>query len=58
MRLSPDAMIFWQHGFLTLNGTILFTWGLMLGLAVGSQLITSTLDAKRAAGRPGAHQRL
>ena len=35
MRLSPDEMIFWQHGFLKLNGTIVFTWGLMLVLAVG-----------------------
>ena len=38
MRLSPDQMIFWQHGFLKLNGTIVFTWGLMLVLAVGSKL--------------------
>jgi hypothetical protein len=22
MRISPDEMIFWQHGFLKLNGTI------------------------------------
>ena len=35
MRLSPDEMIFWQHGFLKLNGTIVFTWALMLVLAVG-----------------------
>ena len=39
MRLSPDEMIFWQHGFIKLNGTIAFTWGLMLVLAVGSKLI-------------------
>ena len=37
MRLSPDEMIFWQHGFLKLNGTIVFTWALMLVLAVGFQ---------------------
>jgi len=29
MRLSPDQMILWQYGFLKLNGTIAFTWGLM-----------------------------
>ena len=40
MRLSPDEMIFWQHGFIKLNGTIVFTWGLMFVLAVGSKLIT------------------
>ena len=50
MRLSPDQMIFWQHGFLKLNGTIVFTWGLMLVLVVGSKLITRKLstDLKRS----------
>jgi len=45
MRLSPDQMIFWQHGFLKLNGTIVFTWGLMLLLAAGSKLLTRKLSA-------------
>ncbi|MEP7152177.1 MAG: F0F1 ATP synthase subunit A [Nitrospira sp.] len=44
MRLSPDEMIFWQQGFLKLNGTIVFTWGLMLVLAIGSRLITRRLS--------------
>ncbi len=44
MRLSPDEMIFWQHGFLKLNATIVFTWGLMLVLAVGSKVITRNLS--------------
>jgi F-type H+-transporting ATPase subunit a len=44
MRLSPDGMIFWQHGVLKLNATIVFTWGLMLALAVGSKLITRKLS--------------
>jgi len=44
MRLSPDAMIFWQHGFVKLNATIVFTWALMLVLAVGSKLITRNLS--------------
>ena len=50
MRLSPDEMIFWQHGFFKLNGTIVFTWGLMLVLVVGSKLITRKLsmDLKRS----------
>ena len=43
MRLSPDEMIFWQHGFLKLNATIVFTWGLMLVLAVGAKLVTRNL---------------
>jgi F0F1-type ATP synthase, subunit a len=50
MRLSPDEMIFWQHGVFKLNGTIVFTWGLMFVLAVGSKLITRKLstDLKRS----------
>ena len=50
MRLSPDEMIFWQYGILKLNGTILFTWGLMLALVIGSLLITRRLsmDLKRS----------
>src|SRR5664279_303295 len=50
MRLSPDGMIFWQHGFVKLNATIVFTWGLMFVLAIGSKLITRKLsvDLKRS----------
>jgi F-type H+-transporting ATPase subunit a len=44
MRLSPDQLIFWQHGFLKLNATIAFTWGLMLVLTVGSLLVTRRLS--------------
>ena len=50
MRLSPDEMIFWQHGFFKLNATIVFTWGLMLVLVIGSTLITRklTIGLKRS----------
>ena len=44
MRLSPDQWIFWQHGFLTLNATIVFTWLLMLALVIGSTLVTRKLS--------------
>ena len=43
MHLSPDEIIFWQHGFFKLNATIVFTWALMLVLVVGSMLITRKL---------------
>ena len=45
MHLSTDEMIFWQHGIVKLNGTIVFTWGLMLVLAVGSKIITRKLSS-------------
>jgi F-type H+-transporting ATPase subunit a len=51
MRLSPDQMIFWQRGFLKLNGTIAFTWGLMLVLAVGSKLLTRKLSTDQNRSR-------
>jgi len=46
MRLSPDEMIFWEYGFLKLNATIVFTWGVMLVLALGSKLITRRLSVE------------
>jgi F-type H+-transporting ATPase subunit a len=44
MHLSPDEVIFWQHGVFKLNATIVFTWGLMLLLCVGSRLVTRELS--------------
>ncbi len=44
MRLSTDDIVFWRDGFVKLNATILYTWGLMLFLAAGSWLITRNLS--------------
>ena len=44
MHLSPDQIVFWQHGWITLNATIVFTWGLMLILVIGSRMITRRLS--------------
>ncbi|MHB1078245.1 MAG: F0F1 ATP synthase subunit A [Prosthecobacter sp.] len=51
MRLSPDEMIFWQYGWFKLNGTIVFTWGIMLLLAVGAKLITRHLTTEHERSR-------
>jgi F-type H+-transporting ATPase subunit a len=51
VRLSPDEIIFWQYGFFKLNATIVFTWGLMLILAVGSHLITRNLTTEHRRSR-------
>jgi F-type H+-transporting ATPase subunit a len=50
MHLSADQMIFWRRGFFKLNGTIVFTWGVMFVLVVGSKLVTRNLstDSKRS----------
>jgi len=44
MHLTPDEMIFWQLGLFKLNATIVFTWGVMLLLVVGSMLVTRRLS--------------
>jgi F-type H+-transporting ATPase subunit a len=51
MRLSPDQIIFWKHGFLQLNATIVFTWGLMLVMAVGAKCITRNLTSEHKRSR-------
>jgi F-type H+-transporting ATPase subunit a len=51
MHLSSDQLIFWQHGFLKLNGTIVYTWGLMLVLALGANLVTRRLTKEIAISR-------
>lgn len=50
MHLSPDELIFWQHGFINLNATIVYTWGLMLVMVIGSKIVTDKLstDLKRS----------
>jgi F-type H+-transporting ATPase subunit a len=44
VRLSSDEVIFWQSGVFKLNATIVYTWGLMLTLTVGSMLVTRRLS--------------
>jgi F-type H+-transporting ATPase subunit a len=44
MRLSPDELVFWQLGVFKLNGTMVFTWALMLFLVLGSKLVTRKLS--------------
>ncbi len=46
MRLSPDELVFWRHGFFVLNSTIVTTWALMLVMTVAAKLITRKLAAE------------
>src|SRR5665647_2144567 len=43
MKLSPDETIFWQHGFITINLTIVTTWAITLMLVIAAVLITRKL---------------
>lgn len=51
MHLSPDEVIYWQYGFFKLNNTILTTWVLMIGMALGAWLITRNLSSGIRASR-------
>lgn len=51
MNLSPDQTIFWQHGFITLNLTIVTTWAVMLLLVLVSVLITRKLKSDNTISR-------
>jgi F-type H+-transporting ATPase subunit a len=46
MRLSPDELVIWQRGFVTLNSTIVTTWVLMLAMTGGAILITRRLKTE------------
>ena len=43
--ISPDQVILWQWGPVSLNATILFTWAIMLGIVLTAWLITRRLKA-------------
>ncbi|VEP14544.1 ATP synthase subunit a 2 [Hyella patelloides LEGE 07179] len=45
MNLTPDQIIFWQRGIITINATLVFTWLIMVLLIFGSWLVTRKLSA-------------
>ncbi|GAB4334590.1 MAG: F0F1 ATP synthase subunit A [Candidatus Abyssubacteria bacterium] len=44
-EISPDQVVFWQWGVISLNATIVYTWGTMALLTVASWLITRNLSS-------------
>ena len=51
MRLSPDDMVFWQWGVVKINGTLVFTWMLMIAMTIAARLITRGLTLSLARSR-------
>ncbi len=43
--ITPDAVIFWQWGFVNINATLVFTWAVMFLMVFGSILITRRLSS-------------
>jgi len=44
MQITPDEMVLWQWGFVSINATLVFTWLVMLLLVGGSWLVTRRLS--------------
>jgi F-type H+-transporting ATPase subunit a len=44
MHLSPDQLVLWEHGFIKVNATLAFTWGIMLAMTVAAILVTRGLS--------------
>ncbi len=51
MRISPDAMVFFRWGPVSLNATIVFTWFVMALMVLGSWLVTRRLSAETRLSR-------
>ena len=45
MELSPDQIIYWQKGFITINATLVFTWLVMAIMVIASWLLTRHLSS-------------
>lgn len=45
IQLTPDSIVFWQRGFVSLNATIVYTWAVMAVLVVFSWLATRKLTS-------------
>lgn len=44
MEITTDKIIFWEWGFVHVNATLLYTWGVMFVLVLGSWLISRRLS--------------
>ncbi|MBN2365352.1 MAG: F0F1 ATP synthase subunit A [Calditrichaeota bacterium] len=51
MDISPDSIVYWQWGPITLNATIVFTWVIMLILIGISWMVTRNLSEDASLSR-------
>ena len=50
-QISPDQVIFFVWHFMTINATLVYTWGIMALLVIGSIVITRNLSSERRMSR-------
>lgn len=55
MDITPDQVIYWQWGVVTVNATLVWTWVVMAVLVAGSWLITRSVSPD---GEPARGQRV
>lgn len=51
MLANPDQIILWQYDFIKINATLVFTWGIMALLALGSFLVTRRMSIEPPIGK-------
>ncbi len=51
IHISPDEIVYWRHGFVVLNSTIVTTWALIVVMVVGAKLITRNIKVEGAISR-------
>ncbi len=51
MILTPDEIIFWQWGIISINATLVFTWLIMILLIIFSWLVTHNLSSTHRLSR-------
>ena len=45
MEISPDSVVLWQWGLISINATIVFTWLIMALMSLGSWMMTRNLTS-------------
>ena len=45
MEITPDEIVYWEWGVVTLNATLVFSWLVMALLVFGSWLVTRNMEA-------------
>jgi F-type H+-transporting ATPase subunit a len=51
MSLTPDEIVYWRWGVITLNATLVFSWLTMLVVVVASWVVTRSLEDGPEIGR-------
>jgi len=51
VNITPDTIIYWQLGPFAISATLVFTWGVMVLLALGSWLVTRKLSSATSVSR-------